>query len=433
MSASLQDVQFVSRMSAAASRDSSSAARSTGVELESDLGSAIHTSLAHRVALRSGKAPPHVLYVIDELCQLGGAERVLLEIVRRLPPDRFRSSIVVFKINPELDAIRNLPSLVHVLPMRRTYDLNAVKSAIRLRHLIRRQRISVVHTFFETSDLWGGLVARLSGCPVLISSRRDMGILRKRKHHLAYPIVNRFFDRVLAVSDEVRSYCLRQHGLSPARVETLYSGLDVADLDAKAMAGDTRRQLGLRDDVPVITTVANIRSVKGIDVLVRAARNICSQFPQAVFLVVGQELEPETMTELWAQVESFQLGSNFQFLGPLLNPFPVLRASNIFCLPSRSEGFSNALLEAMGCGLPCVATRVGGNAEALTEGKEGYLVPSEDPDALAERLGRLIRDPGMARRMGQAARETVKTRFSMQAMITRLMNLYDELLAEKNV
>jgi glycosyltransferase involved in cell wall biosynthesis len=336
-------------------------------------------------------------------------------------------------MNPDLDAVRNLPALIHVLPMRRSYDLNGIKNAIRLRRVIRRERISVVHTFFETSDLWAAPVARLSGCPVLISSRRDMGILRKRKHHLAYPIINPFFDRVLAVSDEVRSYCLRQRGLSPGRVETLYNGLDIADLDAKAAVGDARRELGLGDGVPIITTVANIRSVKGIDVLVQAAKSICRQFPEAVFLVIGQELEAETMRELRTQVKSFQLGSNFQFLGPLLNPFPVLRASNIFCLPSRNEGFSNALLEGMGCGLPCVATRVGGNAEALTEGKEGYLVRSEDSDALAERLACLIRDPGMARRMGQAARKTVETRFSMQAMITRLTGLYDELLAQKNV
>ena len=87
----------------------------------------------------------------------------------------------------------------------------------------------------------------------------------------------------------------------------------------------------------------------------------------------------------------------------------------------------------MGCGLPSVVTCVGGNAEAVTEGKEGYLVPSEDSEAMAERLGRLIRNPEMARRMGHAARETVERRFSMQAMISRLTSLYDELLAEKNV
>src|SRR5260370_11883462 len=115
----------------------------------------------------------------------------------------------------------------------------------------------------------------------------------------------------------------------------------------------------------------------------------------------------------------------------MTNPFPVLRASNAFCLPSRNEGFSNALIEAMGCGLPCVATRVGGNAEALQEGKSGYLVASEDSEAMADRILRLLRDPVMPQRMAQTARETVKPPFTINAMMNRLMWIYDEVLVAK--
>jgi glycosyltransferase involved in cell wall biosynthesis len=117
----------------------------------------------------------------------------------------------------------------------------------------------------------------------------------------------------------------------------------------------------------------------------------------------------------------------------MANPFPVLAASDVFCLPSRSEGFSNALIEAMGSRLPCVATRVGGNAEALTEGVNGFLVESEDADAMADRLLRLLRDPKLRRGMGQAARQRVESDFSMSAMMTRLTAIYQELLAAKNV
>ena len=379
------------------------------------------------------KELPHVFFIIDQLCQLGGAERVLLEMVSRLAPDRFRCSVVAFSLNPDLEALANLPVPVYNLPLKRTYDFNAAKVAIKLFRLIRRENVSIVHTFFETSDLWAAPVAKLSGCPILISSRRDMGILRARKHDLAYPLVNRIFDRVLTVSNEVRSYCIRQDRLSPHRVETVYNGVDLAELDGRAAEGDTRQQLGLRTNAPVISTVANIRSIKGIDVLVRAAKHVCVEFPEATFVVVGRALESQTMSELRAQVESVQLAKNFYFVGALANPFPVLRTSDVFCLPSRNEGFSNALIEAMGCNLPCVATRVGGNAEALEEGKSGFLVASEDSDAMADRILRLLRDPALALRMGTAARETVKERFSMDAMMNRLMGIYDELLAAKDV
>ena len=380
----------------------------------------------------SGKVP-HILYVIDQICQVGGAERVLLEMIRRLPRDHFRCSVITFRTEPGLKALENVSSLLRVLPLRRTYDISAIRTALLIRDLIRRENVSIVHTFFETSDLWAAPIARLSGCPVLVSSRRDTGILRTRKHHLAYPIVNRLFDRVLTVSEKVRSYALNHDHLPPERVETLYNGVDLEALDAKAAEVDARLSLGLKTTSLVISTLANIRYVKGIDVLARAAARVCFACPDAVFLVVGGVLEPGAFRKLQSLVDSLGIKDNFRFLGAMPNPYPVLAASDIFCLPSRTEGFSNALIEAMGSRLACVATRVGGNAEALTDGVNGFLVESEDADAMGNRLLRLLRDPNLRRGMGQAARQTVESHFSMSAMMARLTGIYQELLAAKNV
>lgn len=376
---------------------------------------------------------PHILFVIDHLRGMGGAERNLLQIVRQLAPDRFRCSIVTFKVEQSFEVLKDLPCPLHVLPLRRTYDLNAAKMALRLSRLIRRENISIVHTFFETSDLWAAPIAKVSGCPLLVSSRRDMGIQRDWKHNLSYPVVNLLFDRVLAVSEGVRSYCLNHDHLPQQKVETLCNGVDSAEMLIKAGTGNARLHLGLCSGVPIISTVANIRPVKGIDILVRAAAHVCREFPEVIFLVVGRVLDAQMFADLQILIKSLQLAKNVRFLGPQSNPYPILKASDIFCLPSRSEGFSNALIEAMGCGLPCVATRVGGNVEAVDDGRNGYLVESEDADALADRMLRFLRDPLMARRMGKAARETVEKRFSTEAMVARLMDIYDELLADKNV
>jgi len=375
---------------------------------------------------------PHVLFVVDQLWQLGGGERVLLEIVRRMDRNRFRCSVLTLQPDPAPEVLKHIPCQLHILPLRRAYDLRALKMGLRLRRLIRDENVSIVHTFFETSDLWAGPIAKLSGVPITISSRRDMGFLRRGKHRVAYPIASRFFDYVLAVSDEVRSYCIQTDHIPARRVETLYNGVDLEEISAKADERDIRRELGLSPGVPVVATVANIRPVKGLDVLVRAAAKVCREFPEAVFLIVGDVLVPETYSELQALVESLNLKNNVRFVGKLANPYPVLQASDVFCLPSRNEGFSNALIEAMGCGLPCVATRVGGNAEALLEGTTGYLVESEDDEAMAERLLRLLRNPELALKMGAAARERAENQFSIQAMVSRLMKIYEELLAEKN-
>src|SRR6202040_2051052 len=156
----------------------------------------------------------------------------------RLPPARFRASVATFQIDPELDVLSRISCPFHILPLHSTCDLNAAKMALRLRRLIRQENVSIVHTFFETSDLWAAPIAKLSGCPVLISSRRDMGIYRNRKHRLAYRLVNPIFDRVLAVSNKVRSYCIDHDGLPLEKVETLYNGVDLDDLSVKATEFD---------------------------------------------------------------------------------------------------------------------------------------------------------------------------------------------------
>jgi L-malate glycosyltransferase len=374
---------------------------------------------------------PRILYVVDQLCQLGGAERAILQILRRLPPERYRASVVTFQIDEKLEELSNFPCPLHVLPLRRTYDLNAAKMAVKLKRLLESENISIVHTFFETSDIWAAPIAKWKGTRVLVSSRRDLGILRSRKHNLAYPIVNRLFDRVLAVSEEVRSFCIDHDHIPPEKVLTLYNGVDLDELSRRAMEGDAAWRTGIPDGVPLISTVANIRRVKGIDVLLRAAAMVCRAVPQAVFVIAGTVLEKQTFAELQEEVEALQLRDNFRFVGKLHNPFSLLHASAAFCLPSRSEGFSNALIEAMACGLPCIATRVGGNGEAVDDGKNGYLVDSEDADSMAGCILQLLRDSTLAQRLGQAARKTVEFRFSVQAMMDRLMSIYDELLAAK--
>src|SRR5437764_128577 len=134
-------------------------------------------------------APRHVLYIMDRLPRtLGGGESVLLKMIGLLPKEKFRCSVLTFDLEPG-SAFADLECPVHVLPMKKTYDWNAFRMAMRLAKLIRSEGVDIVHTFFESSDIWGGFVARLFTSARLISSRRDMGILRSTKHRLAY----RFF------------------------------------------------------------------------------------------------------------------------------------------------------------------------------------------------------------------------------------------------
>jgi L-malate glycosyltransferase len=377
----------------------------------------------------SSTSRPHVLFLIDHLMAIGGGETNLLKVVELMPPELVRCSIATFRIKPEIR--KNISVPVHVFPWRRVYHWNAWKAAFALRKLIRSERVDIVQTYFETSNLWGGIVAKISGAQ-LLSSRRDMGILRKAKHALAYRLVNRISDRVLAVSEEVKRFCIDADRISPQKIAVVYNGVDLRHIGAKSEQENPFTNADWAGASHIITCVANVRRVKGIDILVRTAQRVCRELPGAVFLVAGSLYEHDFSDEVQKMIAALGLEKNVKLLGFVGDPVPLLKMSDAFCLLSRSEGFCNALLEAMACGVPSVVTRVGGNPEAIDDGENGFMVPIEDDAAAADRLLYLLRNPERAAQIGLAGRTSAQTRFSAETMIKRLITLYLDLLAERD-
>lgn len=365
---------------------------------------------------------PNVLLVVDQLAKtMGGGERILLKLAAKLPEYGFQPSILTFLAHPESAALPQLPCPTYVLPLARTYDLNAMRAALKFSRFLKERRIRLVHTFFESSDLWAGFVTKTGSSAKLIWSRRDMGILRDRKHEIAYRLMARMPDAVFAVSEEVRQHCIQVDKVPAARVRTIYNGLDLSRWEQIAKPDKLADEL-------VIKTVGNIRRVKGHDVLVQAAAIVVRQFPNARFSIGGEILEKDYFQELQQLVSDLGLSGHFHFTGGITDLPEFLRFADIFVLPSRSEGFSNAIVEAMAASLPVVATQVGGNGEAVQENVTGFLVPSEDASALADRILRLLSDPQRANEMGKAGKQLVAEKFTTAAMMQQTTDVYRSLL-----
>jgi glycosyltransferase involved in cell wall biosynthesis len=364
---------------------------------------------------------PHVLLVVDQFPKsLGGGERIVLRLAALLPQYGYRVSILTFLIHPESSVLTTPPPCpVYMLPLRRTYDFTAFRAALELRRFIRQQKIQLVQTFFESSDIWAGFVVKTLSDVRLVWSRRDMGILRSRKHTISYRLMAGAPDRVFAVSEQVRQHCIEVDRIHPARVETIYNGLDLGNsVKAAKTSGES-----------LITTVGNVRHVKGHDVFIKAAAAVVRRFPQVSFSIAGEVLEPEYFAELQSLVRDLKLSERFHFVGGVANIPEHLSSADIFVLPSRSEGFSNAIIEAMAASLPVVATDVGGNAEAVKDGVSGFVVPPENSAALAEAICRLLDDPSKASQMGAAGKTLVAERFTTSAMMGRIRAAYARLLA----
>jgi glycosyltransferase involved in cell wall biosynthesis len=256
-----------------------------------------------------------------------------------------------------------------------------------------------------------------------------MGILRRSKHRIAYRLLAPIYDQVQTASEQVRQFCIREDGLNPARVRTIYNGIDPDSIGAVTRQ-DARQRLGIAGG-GVVLTVANVRKVKGLDVLVRAAGRVLQARPDTTFLVVGRIDDRAYYEELLRMAKTLGIAGRICFTGPADCVPLYLSAADVFCLLSRSEGFSNALVEAMAASLPCVATAVGGNPEALSDGSNGYLVEPEDDAAPADRILHLLDNPATREAMGKAAACLVRERFTTATMVRALASSYEELLAAK--
>ncbi len=367
-------------------------------------------------------ALPHILFVVDQLPKaLGGGERIAVRLAALLPRYGYRASILTFDMHPDCPLRLSAPCPIYLLPMQRTYGWRALKSAFALSRFVRDKDVKVVQTFFESSNLWAGLIVKMFSRARLIWSQRDMGILRVRKHKIAYRLLSRMPDRVFAVSEEVRKHCIRVDRIAPDKVTVIYNGIDVLP---EANTADPPRPEGRAH----ITTLGNIRRVKGHDVFIEAAALLATRFPHSSYSIGGAVLEQDYFANLQATVASLGLSDRFSFVGPVHSLPEHLAQADIFVMPSRSEGFSNAIIEAMAAALPVVATHVGGNAEAVVDLLTGLIVPPEDPVALAEALASLLSDPTRAAAMGEAGRSLAKEKFTTDAMMRQTTATYADLL-----
>jgi len=228
---------------------------------------------------------------------------------------------------------------------------------------------------------------------------------------------------VIAVSDEVRRSMPSRH---QASARTIVHGIDVDAVAALAADRDAvRGELGIAPDELLVVTVANFRAPKGYPDLLRAASLVSARRPDVRFVIVGQgPLEPE----LRAEHARLRLDATVDIVGYRPDAQRLTAAADLFVLASHHEGIPVAVMEALAAGVPVVATRVGGLAEAIDDGMSGRLVPVRRPDLLADAVVALAADPD-ARRHLSAGASAASARFSATRSAGEIEAVYDRALA----
>jgi glycosyltransferase involved in cell wall biosynthesis len=332
---------------------------------------------------------------------IGGSERHLLTLLPALA-ERGVEPVFVGLDDPAWDPADFYGALhVQSIRLRSAHDIDPMLLA----RLARKLRADIVHTHLVHADLYGGLAAKLRRTPLVSTKHNDdpfrTGAFRYVERGLAS-----LADRVIAISDALHRFTVERVGVPAAKVETIHYGLD----DPPAAWGTNPP-----DDVPanarIVLSASRLTEQKGIDVAVEAL----SLLPDDVVLVV-----------LGEGPQRRRLDAPRVFLpGRVPDVAAWLRRASVYVQPSRWEGFGLAVLEAMVCGLPVVATKVSSLPELVADGETGVLVPPDDSAALARGIERALAEP----QMGAAGSERAKQEFSVAKMADRTVALYTDLLS----
>jgi L-malate glycosyltransferase len=348
----------------------------------------------------------------------GGTERQMIELMRRLNPRRWAIHLACLQTGGEMtDRASEAAQSVTEFPVHGFGRPETCRQAWAFARWCKRRRIAVVHTADLYSNIFALPAAACARVPLRIGNRRGLNHDRSAAHltmqRAAYSCAH-----VVVANSQAAAARLYEERVPPAKVAIVPNGLDLsAFTPRRADAGRQR-----------VIVVGNLRPVKGHEVLIDAAPDVLRRYPQAHFELVGSGPEHASLT---ARAAARGVAHAFTFLGARDDVPALLAAADVFVLPSYTESFPNALLEAMAAGLPIVASAVGGIPEVIHNGRNGLLIPAGDAAALAERLCRVLGDPALRTRLSVAARADAEARYSFDRMVAAFDSLYVENLTRR--
>ncbi len=381
-------------------------------------------------ALASGDRRPliaHVVYRFD----VGGLENGVVNLINQLPRESYRHVVVALTEVTDFSERIRRDDVAFVALNKQPGQ--GVRLFPKLFRLFRELQPAVVHTR-NLAALEASVPAWLAGVPVRIHGEhgRDMGDLdgTSRKYQRVRRLYRPFVGHYVALSKDLEQYLGRNVGVDSARIAQIYNGVDTARFSPAANGRAAIEGCPFTDeDLWLVGTVGRLQQVKDQVTLAEAFVRAIKRGPanaQMRLVMIGEGPLRARVEKVLDQAGMRELA----WLPGARDDVPeILRGLDCFALPSLAEGISNTILEAMACGLPVVATRVGGNPELMEEGMTGRLVPQVNAEAMAGALFDYFDDPALARRHGRAGRQLILQRFSLDRMVSDYLSLYDGLLA----
>jgi len=363
-----------------------------------------------------------VLQILHGLSR-AGAERLVYDMATVNRGSLETAVVCLDQEGPLADELRRQGSTVVCTHRREGIDVRQIP---RIADVIRSFRPHVVHCHQYTPFFYGTLACMWAG----------VGRVLFTEHGRHFPDVvswkRRLFNRVLihrtgmitAVCEFSRQRLIVNEGIAPDKVSVVYNGVDVGRFADRVSREESRRNLGLPLDAQIIVQVGNLRKVKDHQTAIRAFDRVHRARPNTFLVLVGDGPEMPASRDL---TRYLNLQDAVRFLGQREDIPAILPAGDVMLMTSLSEAHSVSLLEGMACRLPIVATRVGGVPETVVDSETGLLVAPGDAEAIAEAVIRVLSDPNLRVRMGQAGFVRVQSTFRQETMHQQYLKIYRHL------
>lgn len=368
----------------------------------------------------------HIINCLDA----GGAETMLLRLISQVERSRFQPEVISLTDLGEIaDKLRLDDVPVRALGLRRDAMVHSPNAIFRLAGWLRRSQPDLIQTWMYHSNVVGGLAAKLAGRAPLIWSIRqtnvDLASVRLRTSLVARgaALLSKALPDHILYNSHVSRRAHAALGYGDERASVIPNGFDLVTYrPAPAARAAMRRELGLDVERPLVGLVARYDPQKDHATFVAAAGLLHRQHPAAHFLLAGLDVDARNEA-LAAAIEKAGIVQCCHLLGHRGDMPQLTAALDVACSSSIGEGFSNAVGEAMACGIPCVVTDVGDSA--LLVGNTGRVVPPGDPRAMARELGSILAlSPATRGYLGQSARERISANFSLPAIANAYQKLW---------
>lgn len=383
-----------------------------------------------------------VLHIITRLDK-GGSPEIALSIAQRLDRDRYEVKLISgLTVEPQ----RHIKDYTEKTGVKVTFvtglrrEINPVKdflAFLKLYWLIKRENPDIVHTHTSKAGILGRWAAELARVPIIIHMPHGhvfcgyYGSLKSKFLVLLERVTAKITDSIITLTEIGKEEHVKYGIGREKQFIPIHNGIELRDyLDLKVDVAAKKRQMNLASSSVVVGVFARLEPIKGHRFVLEAAALVVKDFPELKVLVVGSGSLRERLEE---KAKKLNLTRCVDFLGTIDDIREVLPICDIVVLPSLYEGFGIVLIEAQAAGKAVVATKVGGIPEVVKDGETGILVPSRDPQAMAEAIITLLSDKERCYNIGEAGRAWVAPRFSAELMVGKIEQLYQNLLRKKEI